>query len=133
MPGREIGLIRTRSAFSLTAPDFRQPISASARHGSRSAEKNPRPQPANETRTKEPTRYKRTPRVIRAGWANLFKDSSTSCFHYSLTTLRSAAKERRVSDADFSVGNGSLFRRLQRAADVNHGAFQMTFTGPFVS
>jgi len=54
-------------------------------------------------------------------------------FHYSLTTLRSAAKERRVSDADFSVGNGSLFRRLQRAADVNHGAFQMTFTGPFVS
>ena len=39
--------------------------------------KNPRPQPAKETRTKEPTRYKRTPRVIRARSANLFKDSST--------------------------------------------------------
>src|SRR3982074_2596130 len=85
-PGPEIGLIRTSSAFSLTAPDFRQAISASARHGSRPAEKNPRPQPASETRTKEPTRYKRTPRVIRARSANLFKDSSTRCFHESLTT-----------------------------------------------
>src|SRR3954463_15940713 len=65
-PGPEIGLIRTSSAFSLTAPDFRQASSASARHGSRSADwKKPRPQPANETRTKEPTRYKRTPRVMR--------------------------------------------------------------------
>src|SRR5881394_4385359 len=76
-PGPEIGLIRTRSAVSLTAPDFRHAISASARHGSRSADwKNPRPQPANDTRTKEPTRYKRTPRVIPATSANLFKDSS---------------------------------------------------------
>src|SRR4030081_1679668 len=86
-PGPEIGLIRTSSAFSLTAPDFRQAISASARHGSRSADwKSPRPQPASETRTKEPTRYKRTPRVIRARSTNLFKDSSTRCFHESLTT-----------------------------------------------
>src|SRR5436189_2018024 len=77
-PGPEIGLIRTSSAVSLTTPDFRHAISASARHGSRSAEKNPRPQPANETRTKEPTRYKRTPRVIHAGSTNIFKDSSTS-------------------------------------------------------
>ena len=38
MPGPEIGLIRTRSAFSLTAPDLRQAISASVRHGSRSAD-----------------------------------------------------------------------------------------------
>src|SRR6266513_6445729 len=76
-PGPEIGLIRTSSPFSLMAPDFRQAISASARHGSRSAEKNPRPQPANETRTKEPARYKRTPRVIHAGSTNIFKDSST--------------------------------------------------------
>src|SRR3954463_14467626 len=65
MPGPEIGLIRISSGVSLTAPDFKQAISASARHGSRSAEKNPRPQPASDTRTKEPTRYKRTPRVIR--------------------------------------------------------------------
>src|ERR1700676_1306677 len=64
-PGPEIGLIRTRSGPSLTAPDFRHAISASARHGSRSPEKNPRPQPANDTRTKEPTRYQRTPRVMR--------------------------------------------------------------------
>ena len=35
------------------------------------------PQPANETRTKEPTRYKRTPRTIPARSTNLFKDSST--------------------------------------------------------
>src|SRR5260370_29980738 len=86
-PGPEIGLIRTNSALSFTAPDFRHATSASARHGSRSAVKNPRPQPASETRTKEPTRYKRTPRVIRAGSTNLFKDSSTPCFHESLTTL----------------------------------------------
>src|SRR6202022_1991820 len=87
-PGPDIGSIRTSSAFSLTAPDFRHAISASARHGSRSADwKNPRPQPANETRTKEPTRYKPTPRVIRAGSTNLFKDASTPCFHESLTTL----------------------------------------------
>src|SRR6202158_2147073 len=90
-PGPEIGSIRTSSAFSLTAPDFRQAISASARHGSRSSDwKNPRPQPANETRTKEPTRYKRTPRVIRARSANLFKDSSTRLFHDSLTMLSAA-------------------------------------------
>src|SRR6266567_1334008 len=89
-PGPEIGLIRTSSAFSLTAPDFRHAISASARHGSRSADKNPRPQPAHETRTKEPARYKRTPRVIRAGSTNLFKDSSTRCFHESLTTSAAA-------------------------------------------
>src|SRR3954463_16821366 len=76
-PGPEIGLIRTNSALSFTAPDFRQAISASVRHGSRSAEKNPRPQPTNETRTKEPTRDKRTPRVIHAGSTNIFKDSST--------------------------------------------------------
>src|ERR1019366_5376335 len=87
-PGPEIGSIRTSSAFSLTAPDFRHAISASARHGSRPADsKNPRPQPANETRTKEPTRYKRTPRIIRARSTNFFKDSSTRCFHDSLTTL----------------------------------------------
>src|SRR3984893_858282 len=86
-PGPEIGLIRTNSAFSLTAPDFRHAISASARHGSRSADgKNPRPQPASETRTKEPTRYKRTRRVIHARSTNLFKDSSTRCFYESLTT-----------------------------------------------
>src|ERR1700744_1344194 len=64
-PGPEIGLIRTRSGPSLTTPDFRQAISASARHGSRSSEKNPRPHPASETRTKEPTRYQQTPRVMR--------------------------------------------------------------------
>src|SRR5450631_2946954 len=64
MPGPEIGSIRTRSGPSFTAPDFRHAISASARQGSRSAEKNPRPHPTSETRTKEPTRYKQTPRVI---------------------------------------------------------------------
>ena len=85
MPGPEIGSIRTSSGPSLTAPDFRHATSASARHGSRSAWKSPRPQPANETRTKEPTRYKRTPRVIRARSTNLFKDSSTRCFHEFLT------------------------------------------------
>src|ERR1700722_5818727 len=75
-PGPEIGSIRTRSALSWTAPDFRHAISASARHGSRSSDqKNPRPQPANETSTKEPTRYKQTPRVIRARSTNLFNDS----------------------------------------------------------
>ena len=37
-PGPAIGSIRTSSALSLTAPDFRQAISASARHGSRSAD-----------------------------------------------------------------------------------------------
>src|SRR3954470_17479990 len=64
-PGPEIGLIRTRSAFSFTAPDLRHATSASARHGSRSADwKKPRPQPANETRTKEPTRTQETPRAI---------------------------------------------------------------------
>src|SRR5262245_5456575 len=63
-PGPEIGEIRTRSGVSFTTPDFRQAISASARQGSRSAWKKPRPQPASETRTKEPTRYKRTPRVM---------------------------------------------------------------------
>src|SRR5262249_52703230 len=74
MPGPAIGSMRTTSALSLTAPDFRQAISASARQGSRSADwKNPRPQPANETRTTEPTRYKRTPRVIRARSANYLK------------------------------------------------------------
>src|ERR1700761_2866512 len=74
MPGPEIGSMRTTSALSLTAPDFRQAISASPRQGSRSADwKNPRPQPANETRTTEPTRYKRTPRAIRARWANYLK------------------------------------------------------------
>jgi hypothetical protein len=67
MPGPEIGSMRTISALSFTAPDFRHAISASARQGSRSAEKNPWPQPASETRTKEPTRYQRTPRIIRAG------------------------------------------------------------------
>ena len=86
-PGPEIGLIRTSSALSLTAPDFKQAISASARHGSRSAEKNPRPHPASETRTKEPTTNKQTPRVIRADSTNLLKDSSTHPFHESLTTL----------------------------------------------
>src|SRR4029077_8845157 len=79
------GSTRTRSGVSFTAPDLRHATSASARHGSRSAWKNPRPQPASEARTKEPTRYKRTPRVIRARSANLFKDSSTRCFHEPLT------------------------------------------------
>src|ERR1700694_3931068 len=70
-PGPEIGLIRTSSAFSLTAPDFRHAISASVRHGSLSADgKNPRAQPASETRTKDPTRYKRPPRVIHARSTN---------------------------------------------------------------
>src|SRR5277367_6426483 len=64
-PGPEIGLIRTRSGPSFTAPDFRHATSASARHGSRSSEKNPRPHPASDTRTKEPTRYQQTPRVMR--------------------------------------------------------------------
>src|SRR6267154_4081392 len=103
-PGPEIGSIRTTSRLSLTAPDFRHATSASARHGSRSAEKNPRPQPANETRTKEPTRYKRTPRVMAARSTNLFKDSSTRCFHESLTTLPGAAvrgEQGKDSDADF--------------------------------
>ena len=77
MPGPEIGSMRTMSALSLTAPDFRHAASASARHGSRSAWKKPRPQPASETRTMEPTRYKRTPRVMRARSVNLLKDSST--------------------------------------------------------
>src|ERR1700754_4885920 len=86
-PGPEIGSTRTTSRLSLIAPDFRHATSASARHGSRSAEKKPRPQPARETRTKEPTRYKRTPRVIRAGSTNLFKDSSTHLFYESLCTL----------------------------------------------
>src|SRR3954447_13978564 len=64
-PAPEIGLIRTRSAFAFPAPDFGHAISASARHGSRSAVwKKPRPQPANETRTKEPTRTQETPRAI---------------------------------------------------------------------
>src|SRR3981189_1504630 len=95
-PGPEIGLIRITSALSLTAPDFRHAISASARHGSRSAEKNPRPQPANETRKKEPTRYKRTPCVICAGSANLFKDSSTCCF-YEFLTISTAVQHRSDS------------------------------------
>src|ERR1700723_3268551 len=77
-PGPEIGLIRTRSGPSLTLPDFRHAISASARHGSRSSEKNPWPHPASDTRTKEPTRYQQTPRVMRRISTNLFKDSSTS-------------------------------------------------------
>src|SRR5580692_4813958 len=64
-PGPEIGSIRTRSGLSLTLPDLRHATSASARHGSRSSEKNPRPHPASDTRTKEPTRYKQTPRVMR--------------------------------------------------------------------
>src|SRR5262249_60721530 len=76
-PGPEIGSTRTTSRLSFTAPDFRHATSASARHGSRSAWKNPRPQPASETRTREPTRYKRTPRAIGASSANLFKNSST--------------------------------------------------------
>src|ERR1700742_1133701 len=71
-PGPEIGLIRTRSGPSLTAPDFKQAISASARPGSRSSDQNPWPQPANDTRTKEPTRYNQTPRVMRRTSANLF-------------------------------------------------------------
>src|ERR1700756_440301 len=75
-PGPEIGSIRTRSALSFTAPDFRHATSASARHGSRSSNwKNPRPQPANDTRTREPTRYKRTLRVIHATSTNLLNDS----------------------------------------------------------
>src|SRR6202140_1846963 len=103
MPGPEIGSMRTMAALSLTVPDFRHAISASARPGSRSAEKNPRPQPANDTRTKEPTRYKRTPRIIRARSTNLFKDSSTPCFHDSLTTLAAGEPTRRDSTAYFSV------------------------------
>jgi len=38
MPGPAIGSMRTTSAVSFTAPDFMQAISASARHGSRSAD-----------------------------------------------------------------------------------------------
>lgn len=52
--------------------------------------KKPRPQPANDTRTMEPTRYKRTPRVMRARWSNLFKDSSTRCFHRFFTITAGA-------------------------------------------
>src|SRR6202040_2972257 len=94
-PGPEIGLIRTSSAFSLTTPDFRHAISASARPRSRSSEKNPRPQPASETKTKEPTRYKRTPRVIRATSTNLFKDLSTSRFQVSLTASPAVVRCRQ--------------------------------------
>src|SRR6202012_2373454 len=95
----EIGAIRTTPALSFTAPDFRHASSASARQGSRSSIwKNPRPQPASETRTREPTRYKRTPRVIRASSMNLLKDSSTLGLHESLTTSR---RPRRNAD-DFA-------------------------------
>src|SRR5579863_6669374 len=76
-PGPEIGSIRTISGPSLTLPDFRHATSASARHGSRSSEKNPRPQPASETRTTEPTRYQQASRVMRRTSTNLFKDLST--------------------------------------------------------
>src|ERR1700712_163824 len=73
IPGPEIGSIRTNSGLSLTAPDFRQATSASAPHGSTSAElKNPGPQPASDTRTKGPAEIKPTPRVIRARSTNLF-------------------------------------------------------------
>src|SRR6201995_1368519 len=92
MPGPEIGSMRATSALSLTAPDFRHAISASPRHGSRSADwKNPRPQPANETRTTEPTRYKRTPRAIRARSANylkrIFKLLISPVFNHDLDPL----------------------------------------------
>ena len=71
-PGPAIGEIRTTFALSLTSPDFMHAASASARQGSRSAVlKKPRPQPAIETRTSEPTRYKATLRVIRAQNAEL--------------------------------------------------------------
>src|SRR5580693_7825216 len=39
IPGPEIGLMRTTSALSLTAPDFRHAISASARRGSAVADR----------------------------------------------------------------------------------------------
>src|SRR6202035_2942278 len=95
-PGPEIGSIRTISALSFTAPDFRHAISASARHGSRSAWKNPLPQPASETRTTEPTRYQQTPRAIPASSTNLLKDCSTRYFHESLTTLPRGALAHAV-------------------------------------
>ena len=79
-PGPAIGSMRTSSAVSFTAPDFRHAFSASALQGSRSAVKKPRPQPASETRIREPTRYKQTPRVIRASSPKIIKDFSTHCY-----------------------------------------------------
>src|SRR6267143_1462090 len=125
-PGPEIGLIRTSSALSLTAPDFRHATSASARHGSRSAVKNPRPQPASETRTKEPTRYKRTPRVIHARSTNLFKDSSTRCFHESLTKSAAVLMPEQSginSRADFFRPERFATFRVKAGTDVNQGDF----------
>src|SRR6476660_6066474 len=116
-PGPEIGSTRTRSGVSFTAPDLRHATSASARHGSRSAWKNPRPQPASDTRTKEPTRYKRTPRAIRARSTNLFKDSSTT-----LPEHRPCGEVGIVSDADFFRRERIANFRFNAGSDVNQGS-----------
>src|SRR3954453_14303679 len=131
-PGPEIGLIRTSSGVSLTAPDFRHAISASARHGSRSAEKNPRPQPARETRTKEPTRYKQTPRPISTGSANIFKDSTTPWIHIPLT-MRPHFQRGSDRNPDFFNREPLVTFRVDGGSDVNQGVFPMTFMAPFAN
>ena len=63
MPGPEIGSMRTSDAPSFTCPDFRQATSASCRQGSRSANII-LPQAARPRTTREPTRYRATPRAM---------------------------------------------------------------------
>ena len=64
MPGPVMGDIRTNDGPSLTRPDLRQATSASCRHASRSAT-HILPQAANPRTTREPTRYRATPRAMR--------------------------------------------------------------------
>src|SRR5918993_2823499 len=71
-PGPEIGEMRVSIAVSFTEPDFMQAASASARQGSRSAVKKPRPQPASDTRTSEPKRYQKTLRVMARSLAPIY-------------------------------------------------------------
>src|ERR1700704_4234683 len=91
-----------------------------------SAAQTPGPQPASETRTKEPTRYKRTPRVIHARSTNLFKDSSTRCFYESLTTSGAVLMPEQSginSRADFFRPERFATFRVKAGTDVNQGDF----------
>src|SRR4030088_497227 len=62
IPGPLIGPSNATDGLSFTVPVLRHAISASRRHGSRSSTQEL--QPASVTRTKEPTRYQRTPGVM---------------------------------------------------------------------
>ncbi len=66
----------------------------------------PRPQPASETRTTEPTRYKRTPRVIRARWSNVLKTLQRIEFTFDLPCCRRSRRHGRSWSTSFFLRNG---------------------------